>query len=96
LENLLKSLASLPNLSSLVIPIYHSLKKDIIYNLIFQLPVLKYCKISYEENIQMGQLPMCTNTLSPIEHLIIDGKCRHIELDPFVKHDLKGVLKYIG
>ncbi|CAF3925772.1 unnamed protein product [Rotaria sordida] len=62
LENLLTSLTSLPNLSSLIISIGLGSTTNTLWNLIFQLPVLKYCKISSEENIYLGFLPMSTHT----------------------------------
>ncbi|CAF1333805.1 unnamed protein product [Rotaria sordida] len=62
LENLLTSLTSFPNLSSLIISIGLGSTTNTLWNLIFQLPVLKYCKISSEENTYLGFLPMSTHT----------------------------------
>jgi len=86
LENLLHRLASLPNLSSLAIPILFNSNKINIYNLIFQLPVLKYCKISFEESVYFAPLPMSTNLSSPIEHLIINGKFYLTTIDALLSY----------
>jgi len=62
LENLLNHLVVLPNLSSLTIHVGHGTNKINIYTLIFQLPVLKYCKLSFEDHTPLGPLPISTNT----------------------------------
>jgi hypothetical protein len=86
LENLLRSLASLSNLSSLAIPIHHSLNRDTIYHLIFQLPVLKFCKISLKEKSHFRLSVMSMNQSSPIEYLIIDGECDLMEIDCIISY----------
>ncbi len=87
LENLLKSLALLSNLSSLAIPIHHSLNRNTIYHLIFQLPVLNFCKISLKEKGHFG-LPVrsMNQQSSPIEYLIIDGECHLMEIDYIISY----------
>ncbi|CAF4494271.1 unnamed protein product [Rotaria sp. Silwood2] len=86
LENLLRSLDSLPNLSSLIIFIGLNSNKNILWNLIFQLPVLKYCKISSEENLYLGYLPMSTNTISSIKHLVINSKLDYNDVDTILSY----------
>ncbi|CAF4142825.1 unnamed protein product, partial [Rotaria sordida] len=71
LEHLLIDLSSLPNLSSLSIHVGYGSNKMTIYNQIFQLPALKYCKIAFEENLPLGPLPLSPNLSSPIQHFVI-------------------------
>ncbi|CAF4224829.1 unnamed protein product [Adineta steineri] len=84
LENILLHITSLSNLSSLVIHINDSSNQIQIYNQIFLLPTLKYCKISFDKNIQLEQIPISTNISSSIEHLVIIGKCYLTELHNFL------------
>ncbi|CAF1248563.1 unnamed protein product [Rotaria sordida] len=86
LENLLTSLTSLPNLSSLIISIGLGSNTNTLWNLIFQLPVLKYCKISSEENTYLGFLPMSTHTISSIEHLVINSKLDYTHIDAILSY----------
>ncbi|CAF3545658.1 unnamed protein product [Rotaria sp. Silwood1] len=86
LENLLTSLASLTNLSSLIISIGLNSNTNTLWNLIFQLPVLKYCKISSKEDAYLGYLPMSTNTVSSIEHLVINGKLDYTHVDAILSY----------
>jgi hypothetical protein len=72
-EDLLHRLAVLPNLSALTIHFSSSIDEINIYNRLFQLPVLKYCELSFERNILLEFVPISTNTSSPIEHLIINN-----------------------
>ncbi|CAF4264757.1 unnamed protein product [Rotaria sp. Silwood2] len=74
LEKLLRSLKSLPILSSLTINSLDNIKnKNAIYHEIFCLPALKYCKVSLERNSNDDDLlPSITNHYSPIEHLVIN------------------------
>jgi hypothetical protein len=85
LGNLLRNLITLPKLSSLVIPLNTNTNIDILYNLIIQLPNLKYCKL-FVDNIERRQyfsfvhitIPLAsssTKTFSPIEHLVINDQC---------------------
>jgi hypothetical protein len=75
LPNLLAHLASLPHLFALVIiPIDNVENKNNIYREIFRLPVLKYCKVAFNEFYSSQPLPMANyNELSPVIHLIING-----------------------
>ncbi|CAF1036987.1 unnamed protein product [Rotaria sordida] len=87
MENLLHSLASLPNLSSLAIPIAKGSNTNTIYDLIFQLPVLKYCKMTFEENVFFESLPRSTKKASnSIEHLIINGACHYVIIDALLSY----------
>lgn len=86
LENLLIGLVSLRKLSSLTIHIGHDSNKIHIYTLIFQLPVLNYCNISFEENIPLGLLPIATNPSSPIQHLIIKDNYDLNEVDAILSY----------
>lgn len=89
LMDLLNSILLLPNLSSLSIHICHNPNKMNIYDQIFALPVLKYCKISFLNRIQMGKLPMCEKASSPIEHLVLRGNFYLNELDSFLSYVLQ-------
>ncbi|CAF4393441.1 unnamed protein product [Rotaria sp. Silwood2] len=72
LENLFNDLSVLPNLSSLVIICkYHVPKRNHLYEQIFQLSALKYCKFSIQEYHHSEYLPIQTNQFSPITHLLI-------------------------
>jgi hypothetical protein len=75
LPNLLANLVSLPHLFALVIiPIDNVENKNNIYREIFRLPVLKYCKVAFNECYSPQPLPMANNNeLSPVIHLIING-----------------------
>lgn len=85
LQNLLIGLTSLSNLSSLAISIDYSSNKTEIYNLIFQLPVLKSCKISLTE-LHFVFLPVSTNSSSPIEYLNINGKFSHSQIHALLSY----------
>jgi hypothetical protein len=80
-KNLLIHLASFPKLSSLAISTHHDSDTNRICNLIFQLPVLKSCKISFAKTAYFGLLRLSTNKPSPIEHLIIDGRHDYTSID---------------
>ncbi|CAF1174255.1 unnamed protein product [Rotaria sordida] len=70
--NLLDHLASLWNLSSLIINEVEVLKNDYIpYSSIFRIRTLKYCKILCETGY-FTPLAIASNKTSPIEHLVID------------------------
>jgi len=75
MEKFLIDLTFLPKLTSLCIYINNQSNRIIIYNLIFQLPVLKYCKMTFEENIQLEECPISDNKSNSIEHFVINGKC---------------------
>jgi hypothetical protein len=86
LENLLNRLTVLSNLSSLTIHVGRGTNKINIYNLIFQLPVLKYCELSFEDNTPLGPLPISTNISSPIEHLLIKDNYDLNEVDALLSY----------
>ncbi len=77
LENLLLALFTSPRLSSLNI-IYNGpdTAKTNIYYLIFQLPLLKYCKITFKTGFQADLSPACDNKYSPIKYLYLNGECK--------------------
>ncbi|CAF1158639.1 unnamed protein product [Adineta steineri] len=72
-ENILKDIACLPNLSSLVIIVEDHVKNvNECYLDIFRLLKLKYCKISLGNyNFISDSLPYATNEFSSIEQLVI-------------------------
>jgi hypothetical protein len=88
LVNILHHLASLPNLSSLVIiPMSRFGNPNDLYLQIFRLPSLKYCKISLKEHFENYPLPIAINVMSPIEHLVINN-------DFYLNH-LHALLSYV-
>lgn len=88
LNELLIHLVSLPCLSSLVIDCIDNVKnQNDIYRQIFRLPVLKYCKLSLSELLNVVSLPISTTEFSPIEYLIITNILRVDELN--------GLLSYV-
>jgi hypothetical protein len=68
LENLLPHLLDLPNLYSLSIPLGDGSNPSLLYNLIFDLPRLKHCKITFKNEFQYGQIPISVNKSSPIKY----------------------------
>ncbi|CAM4764117.1 unnamed protein product [Rotaria magnacalcarata] len=73
LDHLLHFLTLLPCLSSLILSLADCFRnKMILYPRIFLLPVLKYCKLSYQAGHRSMLLPLTTNQCSTVEHLIID------------------------
>ena len=81
LEDILNQLYSLSSLSSLVISsIDHMKNKNTIYRQIFNLSVLKYCKLSLLGWDSESTLSMCTNKYSSIEYLIIMNDVRYDQL----------------
>ncbi|CAF3980194.1 unnamed protein product, partial [Adineta steineri] len=82
-NDLFNYLVSLPQLSTLIID---SFKNDcdriIMYDKLFRLPALKYCKLSLGDGSAMtdGRLHIAYNNFSPIEHLIIDYNIHFNEL----------------
>ncbi len=88
LEPLLTELSALSLLSSLAIStIDHVSNQNSIYQQIFGLPALKYCKLSFLRGSASQLLPIATDAYSPIEHLIITHS---IDL-----HQLDGLLSYV-
>jgi len=86
LEDLLPRLAILPSLSSLTMHVGYGVNKINIYNQLFQLPVLKYCELSFEEICPLPSLPTCTNPVSLIEHLIIKDNYFLNEIDSLISY----------
>ncbi|CAF3091408.1 unnamed protein product [Rotaria sp. Silwood2] len=75
IEELLMYLICMPNLSSLTINCPNNLtNKNFIFQQIFLLPVLKYCKLSFEETDKSDSLSVATTKHSSIEQLTIIGK----------------------
>ncbi|UJR17122.1 hypothetical protein I4U23_004018 [Adineta vaga] len=87
LESLLTTLKSLPKLSSLHIYAGDGSDKTIIYNLVFQLPVLKNCRINFSYLSSLKSLPICTNPSSLIRRLTI--------LDNYDLNDIDTLLSYV-
>jgi len=83
METLLIDLASLPKLSSLSIFIRHQSNSITLYNLIFQLPVLKYCKITFEK---LETYPTSDNQSNSIEHFVLNGKCNLNAISSILSH----------
>jgi hypothetical protein len=88
LVNIMNHLTSLPNLFTLIIiPIDRYRNLNNLYDHIFRLPALKYCKISVKERFGCYPLPIATNVTSSIEHLVINN---HFNL-----RDLNVLLSYV-
>lgn len=82
---------SLPRLFSLLVTINNPSESiNTIYQLITTLPVLKYCKISSENNEPIFSIPIVPRKKeqkeSPIEYLIINGVCRLDQLDAILSY----------
>ncbi len=87
LPNILHHLASLPNLSSLIIiPIDRISSPNDLYLHLFHLPALKYCKVSFEARFGHYTLPLTTNSISPIEHLVIHNDFSLDQLDAVLSY----------
>ncbi|UJR19707.1 hypothetical protein I4U23_022841 [Adineta vaga] len=86
LANLLERLVTLPKLSSLGISIADELYKNNIFDLIFQLPVLKSCQMSFPRNVNLESMASSTITSNSLEHLIIHGICNYTILDTILSH----------
>ncbi|UJR20080.1 hypothetical protein I4U23_023212 [Adineta vaga] len=72
--NILKSLRTLPNLHSLTILCHEKSKNPVKYFLeLFQLPVLKYCRVKFETYSVHSLFRLLDDSDSSIEHLIIDS-----------------------
>jgi hypothetical protein len=77
----LTTLPSLPHLLFLtLIGIEKIRSRDIVYDSIIRLPVLKYCKLSLDVLNQDFDLSLNENEYSPLQHLVIDTKCNLNEL----------------
>jgi hypothetical protein len=76
LQYLLPQLNALFKLSSLMIkPIDNVHDKNILYEQIFRLPALHYCKVSFKQQYLIKSLPISNHLSSPIQHLVIDNYC---------------------
>ncbi len=76
LQNLLPQLNALPNLSSLIIkPINNVHDKNILYQQIFRLPALRYCKVSFKQRYLTRSMSVSHHQSSPIQNLVIDNYC---------------------
>jgi hypothetical protein len=78
---LLQHLAVLPCLSSLIMKIDYGANKINIYNRLFQLPVLKYCELYFQEISPLLSRSICPNSSSCIEFLIVDDHYDLNEID---------------
>lgn len=88
---LLTHLQSLPRFFSLSICINNPKDNiNIIYQLITTLPVLKYCRISSENNESIISFPILSRKIqrkeSPMKYLIINGTCRLDQLDSILSY----------
>ncbi|CAF1505881.1 unnamed protein product, partial [Rotaria sordida] len=80
-EKLLKYLACLSYLSSLIIIVVDCVEnKNKLYRRIFRLPVLKYCKVKMTKFVESEPLSIAINKYSSIEHLVINNGCYLHEL----------------
>lgn len=88
IEQLLHHFISLPRLSSLVISVInHGGITNNVYEAMFHLPSLKYCKITtcYPHKTD-SPLPIATNQFSPIEYLVIDDYVSMSEFNALVSY----------
>jgi hypothetical protein len=84
---LLYHLASVFTLRSLVVVLTDQISsKNTFYRSIFRLPVLKYCKLSFEARPQSTSIRIATYESSPIEHLIIYNDANLDELGPVLSY----------
>lgn len=80
-NTLFDHLTSLLTLRSLVLVLNGPISnKTAFYRGIFRLPVLKYCKLSFEATLQSNSLCRATNESSSIEHLLIENDANLDEL----------------
>ncbi|CAF1355750.1 unnamed protein product [Adineta steineri] len=87
LENIIHQLKPLLYLSSLsIITIDPVTDKNLIYSQIFQLPSLKYCKLSLGNSFFKKILVLANNIFSSIEYLIIDHEIYFHQLDAFFSY----------
>lgn len=84
----LLNLMSLPRLVSLSISFFCD-EEDLttIYQIVFNMPMLKYVNISYSESESSVSLPMATNEqISNIKYLVIDHTCTLDELITIISY----------
>lgn len=73
-EDILNNAKSLPKLYSLIINIIDPVEdSNNVYRTIFRLPVLKYCKVSFQTECNINSFQMSNNEYSPIEYLVIEN-----------------------
>jgi hypothetical protein len=83
---LVNQLFSLPVLSSLFIKSIGSIRnQNNIYQKIFRLPALKYCKLFIKTVRRLEPLSIATNEFSPIEHLVINNQVSINQLDSLLR-----------
>ena len=76
LSRFLHRLTSLPHLISLVLNCFDLFNKvEELHGAIFRLPALKYCKVLLEARFDVPLFPQITNSISPIEHFVMDAIC---------------------
>ena len=81
LIRILSTLTFLPHLYSLTITsIEHIVSPNVVYSLIMLLPVLKYCKLSFDFWNRHVELSLSDGEYSPIESLTLDATCNLDEL----------------
>jgi hypothetical protein len=87
LVKIVNQLFSLPVLSSLSIKSSGSIRnQNDIYQKIFRLPALKYCKLFIRTVRSLEPLSITTNEFSPIEHLVINNKVSINQLDSLLSY----------
>lgn len=76
LENLLSQLLALSHLSSLIIKPFGDVEdENLLYQQIFRLPSLRYCKVSFKQQRLIRSKPLFTTQCSGIQHLVIESHC---------------------
>ncbi|CAF1208513.1 unnamed protein product [Rotaria sordida] len=87
LNNFLNDLFFLPHLSSLVLICKNYVpNRNNFYKQVFRLSSLKYCKLSIHALHPPEQLPIATNEVSPIVHLVIKDTINLNELFAFLSY----------
>ncbi|CAF4545422.1 unnamed protein product, partial [Rotaria sp. Silwood2] len=87
LGKILKYLTLLPHLFSLTIALVDcKSNKTTLYRQTFSLPVLKYCKLSYEECAEPESLLLIINKYITIEHMAIKNSFEFYELDALLTY----------
>jgi hypothetical protein len=87
LANIIRRLATLPNLTSLTfVPIGYLSDRNRIYESILRLPALKHCKMSLPERSAGWELSVSPTVTSRLEQLTIDHSFGLDELDILLPH----------
>ncbi|CAF1334247.1 unnamed protein product [Adineta ricciae] len=85
--NLLQYIPTLSNITSLILTCKHQVEnKSLIYEQIFRIPRLKYCRVSFDKTNKYDLLPLATNEFSPIETFIINDRCSFSEFYIFLSY----------